>query len=654
MDETTELQERFAAPNEELKPEILSELESILRLHRISPEELSYKWESYCMKMGAEETKLDLKTTRDFKKDIQEILERESRSKMQKGHEKRNIHATPRAGVGGGDVMSMLDGMIDTPARGSTIKRKSNFDTPAPKSNKKHPMSSPGGVQTPDTITTTTFADRTNSGEVVQSLNPNNIPKSISSTIPPSEPRIKLKANTDMGKFAYKTMGMKLSEASEILDDRIDEFTALVQVHHELEDSAFGNPSRESQSEIVAVGRIASDSVDGKLNVSSLVLETSRRSGAGFRVPLKVDRLQSYDFFRGKIVALRGTNASGDFFAINEVLDIPLLNYSATDPDKYDDINDRIRNGDEEDGEPRPLTIMIASGPYTTEENLDYSPLNALLTAAQEKQADTLILNGPFIDIEHPTIRDGDFELPSSFPHEPDKATLNDLFRYHISKPLIALTKALPGISIVLVPSVRDAVSKHAAYPQDRLPKKYLGLPKQVSTVTNPMTLALNEMVFGISSQDILEQMRAAQVVGGKAKQEDFYARWCKGLIEQRHFFPVFPPADRSAVALVEGEEDKVSFLPMGASLDVSYLKLGEMMTARPDVLIVPSGLNYFIKVVESVISINPGTLSKKRGPGTYARMVIQPMHPTDEQREKGEPITHRLYDRCRVDIVRI
>jgi DNA polymerase alpha subunit B len=107
-DATTELHERFAAPNEELKPEILSELLSILRLHKTSPEELSYKWESYCMKMGAEETKMDLKTTRDFKKDLQENLEQESRGKMHKSREqKRGVGATPRAGVGGGDVFGM-------------------------------------------------------------------------------------------------------------------------------------------------------------------------------------------------------------------------------------------------------------------------------------------------------------------------------------------------------------------------------------------------------------------------------------------------------------------------------------------------------------------------------------------------------------------
>jgi len=107
MDETTvELNERFAAPNDELKPEILTELQSILRLHTISPEELSYKWESYCMKMGAEETKMDLKTTRDFKKDLHETLDRETRGRVAKNNEKRTVNATPRAGMGS-DVYGM-------------------------------------------------------------------------------------------------------------------------------------------------------------------------------------------------------------------------------------------------------------------------------------------------------------------------------------------------------------------------------------------------------------------------------------------------------------------------------------------------------------------------------------------------------------------
>ncbi len=69
--ETTkkELNDLFTIPLvTDLTPNVLGELQSILRIHSISPQELSYKWESYTMKMGTEQTKLDLTTARAFKK----------------------------------------------------------------------------------------------------------------------------------------------------------------------------------------------------------------------------------------------------------------------------------------------------------------------------------------------------------------------------------------------------------------------------------------------------------------------------------------------------------------------------------------------------------------------------------------------------------
>lgn len=90
-----------------LPPDVLGELESTLRLHSISPQELFYKWESYSLKMGSEETKLDLDTVRMFKKDVQDGLERENRGKHAPRTDRRNgAAATPRGAVSG-DVFGM-------------------------------------------------------------------------------------------------------------------------------------------------------------------------------------------------------------------------------------------------------------------------------------------------------------------------------------------------------------------------------------------------------------------------------------------------------------------------------------------------------------------------------------------------------------------
>ena len=108
-DTKAELNELFAiSPVTELPPDILGELQSILRLHSITPQELSYKWESYSMKMGSESTKLDMNTAKAFKKDLQEMLERESRGKAHvRSVDKRGAFATPRSSGKGDDVFGM-------------------------------------------------------------------------------------------------------------------------------------------------------------------------------------------------------------------------------------------------------------------------------------------------------------------------------------------------------------------------------------------------------------------------------------------------------------------------------------------------------------------------------------------------------------------
>jgi DNA polymerase alpha subunit B len=437
------------------------------------------------------------------------------------------------------------------------------------------------------------FADRQNAGQIVETLN-----EQLALHEPPIAPlaksRVKLTANTDLKKFYYKPMAMHLSGASEVLDDRIDEFQLLIQSHHQLEDSAFGNAATQATNEIVAVGRIASDTPEGKLNTASLVLETSRRTGAGLRVPLKVETL-SQEFFPGQIVAVRGINASGEYFSVNEVLEAPLLPPAASLPSALDDINDRlgVGSGDGTESASHALNILVASGPYTADDNLAFEPLQALFEKAEIKCTNVLILIGPLLDVEHPLLATGDFDLPDDPSIKPDKATLIDVFRLLIGAPLTRLAQALPSITIVMVPSVRDVVNKHVSWPQEPFARKELGLPKQAKMVSNPVTVSLNEIVVGISAHDVLYELRREEVVVGRPKESSMLARLPRHLIQQRHFFPLFPPVDRTLLQKTGTEEGVATGMP----LDVSYLKLGEWLDVRPDMLITPSALSPFAKV---------------------------------------------------------
>lgn len=53
------------------------------------------------------------------------------------------------------------------------------------------------------------------------------------------------------------------------------------------------------------------------------------------------------------------------------------------------------------------------------------------------------------------------------------------------------------------------------------------------------------------------------------------------------------------------------------------------------------------------MLVINPGKLSKRRGPGTYAQVAVHPQRLTEEERE-SKFVGHKVYERARVDIIRI
>ncbi|KAH6850611.1 DNA polymerase alpha subunit B N-terminal-domain-containing protein [Chaetomium sp. MPI-CAGE-AT-0009] len=653
-DETiAELNERFGSGTKDLEADVVAELKSIMGMHQLSVQEMYFKWESYNMKMGMDDFKASIDILRAFKQHLQEELVRSNRSQVHIKTEKRG-GATPRVGKGG-DVFGMLDGLA-TPGAGRT--KPAARRTPMVSRVKAEPTSSPlkmeDQLNAMGAIPPSSFNDRPNAGEVLEILN-----EQLDAAEPPispfPEPRIKLTATSDQKKLGYKGLVMKLSEASEILDDRIDDFVSLVTEHHKLDDSAFGSAASQGTAEIVAVGRIASDSAEGKLNAASLVLETSRRMGNGLRVPLNLSKLKGYQFFPGQIVALRGINTSGRDFTVHEVLDIPLLPNAASDPDTLSAHLSRLRGGpdamDSDDTPPPPLTVLFASGPYTADDNLDFEPLHALCSEAADTYADAVVLTGPFLDAEHPLLATGDFDLPAEAAYDADGATMATVFKYLVTPALNRLVASNPSATVLLVPSVRDLLAKHVSWPQDAFPRRELGLHKSVRVIGNPMTLGMNEMVLGVSSQDVLSELRQEEVVGG-ARAGDTLSRMSRYLIEQRHFFPLFPSADRKRLTKTGAVDGASGGVPPGAMLDVSYLKLGEMVDVRPDVLVVPSALPPFAKVVDSVLVINPGNLSKRKAPGTYAKMTLYP--PSQDTIASGGMVPHMIFERARVEITKI
>lgn len=101
----SELNELFGAGDKGLGQDVVVEMQSIMRLHNLSPQDLFFKWESYCIKMDIESALPTYEKMRVFKQDLQDALEKSTRTQAHSKPERR-AGATPRAAKGA-DVFGM-------------------------------------------------------------------------------------------------------------------------------------------------------------------------------------------------------------------------------------------------------------------------------------------------------------------------------------------------------------------------------------------------------------------------------------------------------------------------------------------------------------------------------------------------------------------
>lgn len=91
----------------------------------------------------------------------------------------------------------------------------------------------------------------------------------------------------------------------------------------------------------------------------------------------------------------------------------------------------------------------------------------------------------------------GDIEIKS----EQRPRTLDELFRQAFT---LVMKKINPKIQVILIPSLRDTLIKHASYPQDYFDRKKFRLPKNVKIFPNTFSFS----IFGGSNLDIYKDLR--------------------------------------------------------------------------------------------------------------------------------------------------
>lgn len=646
---TEELISRFGKSID--KPELIQSCQEIIKIFSISIEDLYINWESFVV-TKYDGIKLDYSPDNFLKLQnyIQSNLEKK---KNQNGNVPSTVKANRKINLSSSNS-SPFNFLPTTP---STINKKKKIDatTTTPSVRK---LVSPSTVSNPQstpyqplsdlsTNTPTPLKNDQESGKIIESLN-SSIP--ISEGFTPdidSENPIKLIANFDPKKYQFRTMRTKLLETADVLDDQIDSFIKIIQSHYNFSQEDFANPSIISQSETVAVGRIVPDNpltpTDLVLNSDSLALETSRMVGIGRRVQLDLSNLANYSFFPGQIVALKGKNASGEYFKVTEVIDIPLLGAPVSSRSELEEFNNKLDQD---------VKVVITTGPYTSSNDLKFDRLSELVNKLNnEIKPHVVIMFGPFIDITHPSVINGQLDLQDENTSNKKPNTLDDIFKLIVSPILKRINNK---IQIILIPSLKDAISKHAAYPQDSLDRKALQLTKNFKSFPNPSIFQINEILLGVSNNDVFKDLK--DVNKGEFLKTNRFDRIANHIIQQRRFYPVFPGSSSMKKRKI-GENDEVVENSPAAELDVPYLGLSEFGDVIPDILIVPSELRFFARVVKNVLIINPGTFMRPNSVGTFAQLTIKKADlANDLSKIEGdeELFLHDIWKRARVDIIKV
>lgn len=102
---------------------------------------------------------------------------------------------------------------------------------------------------------------------------------------------------------------------------------------------------------------------------------------------LNLSKIPNYSLYPGQILAIEATNPTGNTLVVSQIFDGHLLKRTQKNPLK------------------QTLRLAVASGPFSTLDNLHCDPLWDLVEKVVEDEPNVLILGGPFIESSHPQLK---------------------------------------------------------------------------------------------------------------------------------------------------------------------------------------------------------------------------------------------------------
>jgi hypothetical protein len=379
----------------------------------------------------------------------------------------------------------------------------------------------------------------------------------------------------------------------------------------------------------VVIGRICSGSEaagDFKLAEKSLVLEGTRSSNH-YRMELETSACPDLRVFPGQVVAAVGkTDPKGVKFHAETV--VPGLPLPARQPHQVSE----------------PTSFVVAAGPFTKANSLDFEVLDALIAYVSEKKPRAVVVMGPLLDIANRRVATGTLRKHDqggelmSFEDvynggENFDGVFDKLRRLAELGPQVVLVPHLSetGPLCPMLPQPPYAMADGTSYTFAGDKWKALLKKQNLRLASNPCTLVVGGVRIAVTSTDPMVPLISDHVNKTAQKPVEFALEM---LLAQRCFFPAHP-APRGSPA------GRVAF---GRFEDL------EFFDPPPDMLFIASKLKEGVKCFgekdSARVLVNPGLASKENSWGTIAEVHLAP--------EKAGPDVQDLSKSVRVDIIKL
>jgi len=451
-----------------------------------------------------------------------------------------------------------------SPVMISKTKQATGFESPNLKTPSKSPFS---------TKYSQDYSTRHESGKVLQILIENQENSSSISWNNTTTKKYMAELFQEYKKETY--MFQKIVHLSDSFNDNIEISSEDILEENKEIESFF--PCRQpSQNPVTIIGRIAAEGCH-KLSPTTVVLVGDIANSSGRSVAVDISKLTDVSLFKGQIAAFTGINPTGTNFIAEKMLYL-----------KAPEGNMKVSNSVEMIENESRISIMVASGPFTTSDSLSYEPLLDFITLVKENKPDVTLLLGPLLDENHQIIKNDQLQ-----------GNINDLSEEwisYISSELQDFTQ------VVFLPSQKD-IFHHPVYPQPSYKTKTKSLFSLFTP--DPCLLKIGGVIIGATSTDVLMHIGANEIsCPSTIKKPDRRLRLMSQLVDNRNFYPVYPAHDNLPVDWLNAE-------------------LQCKMTSLPDILIVSSDLSCFVKTLNGRVFLNPGKLSKGSSGGTYAHLLL-------------------------------